>query len=51
MVLTVFPTFKFQITINGETRLLQPITKKQKDIFGWFAIDEMAILDFVVNQV
>jgi transposase len=35
------------ITINGITRLVQPITKKQRDILAWFQISEKDILDFV----
>ena len=35
------------ITINGRTRLVQPITKKQRDILAWFKVSEKDVLDFV----
>jgi len=38
------------ITINGKTRLLQPMTKKQKDILEWFNIKPDDVSNFVAEQ-
>jgi len=38
------------ITINAKTRILQPVTKKQRDILEWFNISESDVTNFIINN-